>query len=89
MLNVAAGVCDDPVAGLELHGLLAVICKFYPAAAGCFRTSHVQRHVWQELAVHFSVGADTLGVLSSPRTCKPTNTARARVGTEHAGKRSV
>ena len=41
MLDVAAGVCDDPVAGLKLHGLLAVIRKFYPAAAGCLGTSYV------------------------------------------------
>jgi len=46
VLNVAGGVCDDPVASLELHGLLAVIHKFYPATAGCLRTSHDYSIMW-------------------------------------------
>jgi len=54
VLNVAGGVCDDPVTGLELHGLLAVIRKLYPVVAWCFRTSYVQRHAWRELAVQTS-----------------------------------
>lgn len=33
VLYVAGGVCNDPVTGLQLHGLLAVIRELDPACA--------------------------------------------------------
>ena len=88
--------CTLPLASVmtQWRVLSCTVCllsfvNFILRRQGCMRNLFKKHHVWQELAVQLSVGADTQGVLLPPRTCTPKDTARARVGTEHAGMRSV